>query len=498
MNPRIAVAAAAVLAAGSVAISPPSTAGVLGDMTQLVMSNTTSSGAFSTQDRAGVFAGSVQVRVPITPVNLVAFDAPRFDVGCGGVDLYGGSFSFINSQQLVQVFRQVAANAVGLAFKAAINAISPSLGSLMSEFQAVLQHLNGLAKNSCHLAGLLVDKGEQALGSAISAEGSNGAQKAGLFSDSIDALHGYLQDADGYLVKAGKVNAKVGNATYKAVLNSGASAMLGLAGLANADSSTDDATNPNSLNNRLLVSVLGYQVSGVPCSNASADGTTDARSAAAGSTLSTVTCNGPATVTLDDLITGGGTDSTRPDLPLKVYRCGNPSGNGSSGGGLDAQPCTQMQLDNVDYPGIRGYVNTALFGSPDPTATPTAGSIVGAINGSAALTTDQLLLLRRSGIPLMGLMSRARSLPMRIAIAQRLSEHVVACVAASVGESLYKAANSVQLGGENGLSADQKTRIDALRADYLAKQRECATDRRVLETIQEMNETMKLVSNHPR
>ena len=89
-------------------------AGIMTDMTQLIMSNSSAPSTMSTMDRTGVFGGSFEMRAPITAINLVAFDPPRIDAGCGGIDLYGGSFSFINSQQLVQIFRAVAQNAVGL------------------------------------------------------------------------------------------------------------------------------------------------------------------------------------------------------------------------------------------------------------------------------------------------------------------------------------------------------------------------------------------------
>ena len=64
-------------------------AGVLGDLTQMFMSNASGPRATSSQDRAGVFGGSVQLRAPILAINLVAFDPPRFDAGCGGIDQIG-------------------------------------------------------------------------------------------------------------------------------------------------------------------------------------------------------------------------------------------------------------------------------------------------------------------------------------------------------------------------------------------------------------------------
>lgn len=477
---------------------PRAEAGILGDMTQMVMSNTTAPGTVSSRDRAGVFGGSIQMRVPVQSVNLVAFDPPRFDAGCGGVDLYGGSFSFINSQQLVAVFRQVAANAVGLAFKAAVNTIAPNLGNLMSEFQAMMQNLNGLAKNSCHLAGLLVDKGERALSDAIDGEGATAGQRKGLFSDSIDSLTNYLKDGNKYLVEAGKSQAKSGNATYKSILNSGASAMLGLAGFSNFDASADDASNPNSLNNRILVSLLGYQVSGLPCTNVSADGTPDVQVQPGGANLSNVSCNGPATITLHDIVEGGGTGSPRADVPLKVYVCENPLGNGATAAGEDRQPCTNMRAANLDYPGIRGYINQALFGNVDPNLPPAAGSIVAGATSAQALSSQQRILLRQTGIPFQALMARARSLDMRTAIARKLSEQLVNCAGAAVGEALYKASNAIQRGGDNNLSDDVKRRIDQLRGDYLAFRSTCSEDRRTLEVIQQINESMRLASNHNR
>ncbi|MDN4704685.1 conjugal transfer protein TraH [Vibrio parahaemolyticus] len=43
--------------------------------------------------------------------NLVSFTPPSWKAGCGGVDMFGGSFSFINAEQLVTMMRAVAANA---------------------------------------------------------------------------------------------------------------------------------------------------------------------------------------------------------------------------------------------------------------------------------------------------------------------------------------------------------------------------------------------------
>lgn len=488
---RIVLAVAALAAC----LTPrPATAGMLADMTQMFMSNSTAPTTLSTKDRVGVFGGSFEMRSPTTAINLVAFDPPRFDAGCGGIDLYGGSFSFINSQQLVQIFRAVAANAVGLAFKAAVTAISPQLSNLMTEFQTLLQHMNGLAKNSCQLAHLIVDPVDKELDNAINGDGGIGGTMQGFYSDTFGALTSYLQNANSYLSQQASVNPKSGNRNLKLIMNSGASATMGIPGLGNYDGSPDDPTNPNSLNNRLLVSVMGYEITGLPCQNQNGAGAPDAGGTAPNSTLGNVTCTGSPTITLEDLIEGGGTNSQRPAVPLKLYTCVNPAG--SVTGGIDPQICTSMRQDDYSYPGIRSFVNLALFGYADPAQGVTADSIVGQFNAGSTinLSASQIQLIHQAGIPLLPLLGKTSNPVTRVAIAQRLADHVVACVAASVGQSLYKAALGVQTGGDTSMSEDSKAHIAKLRDDFMNERQVCLYDHKQLDIIQELNESTRLLA----
>lgn len=174
-------------------------AGIFADLGSMVMSNSTAPSTMSTKDRVGVFMGGFTMRTPISSVNLITFDPPRIDAGCGGIDLYGGSFSFINGQQLIQIFRQVAADAAGLAFKAAIKAISPSLDALITEFQTLLQNMNNLAKNSCQMAHMLVDPAASALSNAVNGDGNIAGTNSNMFSDAFGGLTNYLSQANSYL-----------------------------------------------------------------------------------------------------------------------------------------------------------------------------------------------------------------------------------------------------------------------------------------------------------
>lgn len=485
------------LAAVILALAPlVAHAGILADLGSMVMANSTAPGTMSTKDRVGVFMGAFTMRAPIKAVNLVTFDPPRIDAGCGGIDLYGGSFSFINSQQLIQIFRQVAADAAGLAFKAAIKAISPSLDALITEFQTLLQNLNNLAKNSCQLAHLIVDPVDKALSNAVNGDGNTGGTNSNMFSDVFGGLTSYLQQANSYFKNQSSNNPKSGNALVKTVVSSGASSIMGLAGLPNVDGSSDNPSDPNSLNNMVLYALIGYNIDAVPCNSLNQAGQGVQSSQPANNTIGQVTCSGPALMTLDDLVKGGGNGSLRPDIPLQLYRCMNPGG--SVFGGVDAQICTQMQVTGFSYQGIEGWVNTMLFGSADPALSITGNSIVGQMNsvGSTTFTAQQVAFMKQAGVPLASLLSKSSNPATRVAIAQRLAPHIVDCVASKMGEVLYKGANLIQTTTGFDLTSDQKDRIKMLRTDYLAKQTACNNSDAMLKIVLEINEGTRFINSN--
>lgn len=124
------------------------------------MSNTTGGGYFETATRGVISGGSMRVRNKISTDPLVSFRPPSFQAGCGGIDMFAGSFSFINAQQFVQSLRSVAANAVGVAsgyaFKLALNAMGPTVHNVIQNLQEVMQDVNTMMSNSCQLAQGLV------------------------------------------------------------------------------------------------------------------------------------------------------------------------------------------------------------------------------------------------------------------------------------------------------------------------------------------------------
>lgn len=463
-------------------------AGIMANLNEMFMSNTTAPTTISTKDRAGVFGGSFMMRAPIQNVNIVSFDPPRLDAGCGGVDLYLGSFSFINGQQIVALFRQVAANAVGLAFKAALDAISPSLSKLISEFHTLLQNMNNLAKNTCSLAHLLTDDIDKELSSAVSGDAATLNVQMGKAADWIGQLNKYVTKANDTINQSAHLNPKAGNGVAKTVVSSGTASILGTVGLSNIDGSADDATNPNSLNNRVLISLLGFKINAVSCS-ITHDGQTQTSKASPGNGMTQVSCGGQNTITLDSIIKGGGTNSANPNYPLMLWYCNDPTGSSYGSDDVDNQICTKMETKPFTYQGIKGYVNNMLFGVGDLSSGGVAnGSIMSAFTSGSSikLNSDQVQFIKQSGVPLIGLLSKSTDPSTRVAIASQLEPHITACISAKVGEALYKAANGVKDVSNYQIPEDSIVNIRLLKEDYMTQQNICNERKAVANVISQL------------
>ena len=116
------------------------------------MSNVTPGGAYHNATRGMFTGGSIYTRTKIFNSNVVSFTPPSFNAGCGGIDMFGGAFSFINAEQLIQLLRSIVANAAPVLFYIAVSYISEKIAKVMAKFQDIIQKLNTFLSNSCRLA----------------------------------------------------------------------------------------------------------------------------------------------------------------------------------------------------------------------------------------------------------------------------------------------------------------------------------------------------------
>jgi conjugative transfer pilus assembly protein TraH len=106
----------------------------------------------------GVVAGpSVTIRHPSYDIHLLDFRPPSISAGCGGIDMFLGSFSFINEEQFTQLLQAIAANAAGYVFKLALDTMCPTCGEVVDGLQKTVRAMNALAGDTCRVAQKMVD-----------------------------------------------------------------------------------------------------------------------------------------------------------------------------------------------------------------------------------------------------------------------------------------------------------------------------------------------------
>ena len=120
--------------------------------------NVTGPGAYRAQRMNVVTGGNLFMRTPQRNYNPGSFTLPSLKMGCGGIDLYAGSFSFISKSELVSMMKNIGSSAVSYAFKLALDSISPQINKTLTELQQTAQDLNAMNINSCE-AGEAVARG---------------------------------------------------------------------------------------------------------------------------------------------------------------------------------------------------------------------------------------------------------------------------------------------------------------------------------------------------
>ncbi|HHF7365615.1 TPA: conjugal transfer protein TraH [Legionella bozemanae] len=152
-------------------------------------SNVTSPAAFESQ-AAGFFGGgALYARNQVRQYQLVQLDLPSYRAGCGGIDLFTGSMSFLSEQKLVDLGKSVMTNAGAYAVDVMLASTVPELKQVRDYLQQLEQMANQASINSCQLSQNMVGgiwpktaESQQKICKDQAAMG-----KEGLFSDYVKA-----------------------------------------------------------------------------------------------------------------------------------------------------------------------------------------------------------------------------------------------------------------------------------------------------------------------
>lgn len=107
--------------------------------------------------RAGfVTLGSLYVRSAPRNTSLANLQLPSIRAGCGGIDIFGGSFSFLSAEELIALMENIMANAAGFAFELALESMSPAVQDTVAKLRDLAQQVNSMNINSCEAGAALV------------------------------------------------------------------------------------------------------------------------------------------------------------------------------------------------------------------------------------------------------------------------------------------------------------------------------------------------------
>lgn len=131
-------------------------------------SNATEAQGYQLQGAGYYTGGNFAARSKVVNVRPLTIVPPGIRAGCGGIDIYTGAFSHINTDQFVAMLKAIPSNALGFTFQLALETMSPAIKGTLDKLQSISDQINSVNINSCDAGRALVGLGSLAAGSAIS------------------------------------------------------------------------------------------------------------------------------------------------------------------------------------------------------------------------------------------------------------------------------------------------------------------------------------------
>ncbi|MBW8308639.1 MAG: conjugal transfer protein TraH [Candidatus Paracaedibacteraceae bacterium] len=119
-------------------------------------SNFTQAGAYKDQAAGYYTGGGFALREGSTTVNPLTVSMPNYGAGCNNIDMYFGSISFVRSEQLVAMLKQLKKGVPTYGFQLALKSWFPMGEGLLSEIREKIEKMNALMLNSCQMSQQIV------------------------------------------------------------------------------------------------------------------------------------------------------------------------------------------------------------------------------------------------------------------------------------------------------------------------------------------------------
>lgn len=114
--------------------------------------NVTSPQAWQGQAATYLTGGGIYVRSANKTIQLASVTLPSLNAGCGGIDAFLGSFSFISKDEFVAFAKNIISAAPGLFFDLALKTVTPMLASAKDYLQQLASDINSMNMSSCQAA----------------------------------------------------------------------------------------------------------------------------------------------------------------------------------------------------------------------------------------------------------------------------------------------------------------------------------------------------------
>ena len=165
--------------------------------------NLTGPTAYNSQAGGYLSGGSLYARFPQKTIQPFNLQLPRASGGCGGIDIFTGSFSFVNSDQLIAMAKSIINSAKGYVFELAIHALSGLIGNVLDKNIDDLMKSVNQSKTSCQLAETAVNSALNQFDLGGSTDCMKSATAQGVASDWSAAIEQCASDSGNTSVSSG-------------------------------------------------------------------------------------------------------------------------------------------------------------------------------------------------------------------------------------------------------------------------------------------------------
>lgn len=161
------------------------------------------SGYYKSQVSGFISGGSARIRwgggETIRPFSV---SAPSFNVGCSGIDMIFGGFSYLNFEYLVEKLKKIASAAPAYAFQMALSTLCKDCQTIMDELEKIANAINSMNFDTCQMTTNWTNK----FGKMLSSNTESGQNDSWLTSFA-QGMEGTAQTVQNF---AKEVNAFVG------------------------------------------------------------------------------------------------------------------------------------------------------------------------------------------------------------------------------------------------------------------------------------------------